>query len=153
MKTLIVYFSRTGTTKKLAEDIKKSLKCDIEPITEDRNRKGVIGYLKSGREAGAEKTPLIHPPKKDLSKYDLVIIGTPIWVGKMSSPVRSFLKNNICNFKKVAFFCTMGGSKPDKTFAGMADVAGKKPLATIAVKTIDVKKGNYDLKEFINKLK
>ncbi len=59
-----------------------------------------------GREALKESEPPIHSPSKDPSEYDLVILGTPVWAGKMSSPLRSYIKTTAGKFKTVAFFCT-----------------------------------------------
>jgi len=60
------------------------------------------------------------------------VIGTPVWVGHMSSPVRSFLSTHRSDIADVAAFCTMGGRDPAKTFTDVASVVGKRPVATLA---------------------
>ena len=153
MKTLVVYYSRTGTTKKVAQDISKILKCDKEEIQDIKSRKGVIGYLISGREAMTKKLAEIKETKKDPSKYDLVIIGTPVWAYNMSSPVRTYITKN--KFKKIAFFCTMGGSGDKPTFKKMEELCNKKPKATLTLKTKEVMDNKHieKLKEFLKSLK
>ena len=153
MKTLVVYYSRTGTTRKVAESISKELKCDIEEVYDLKNRDGVVGYLSAGKDATLKKLTEIKDVKNDPSKYDLVIMGTPIWSWTMSSAIRTYLTVNKNNFKNVAFFCTMNGSK-GKTFEHMREICGKEPKALLGLTTKEVK-GNYlfKVKEFVDKLK
>lgn len=46
-RILVVYYSRSGTTRKLAQAISQELHCDLEEITETRSRNGLVGYLRS----------------------------------------------------------------------------------------------------------
>lgn len=111
-KVLVAYYSRSGNTKKVAEYLSKSLSFDLDEIRAD-NRKGVVGFVKSGYESVSNKKPEIFFDKNP-SDYDLVIIGSPVWVGTISSPVRSYL--DYCKDADVAAFSTLGGSNPGKTF-------------------------------------
>jgi flavodoxin len=135
MKTLITFYSRTGTTKKVAEELAKLLKADTEEILDVKSRAGALGYLRSGREAMKRVQPEIFKPKIDASQYDLVVIGTPVWGWNMASPVRSYISKQ--KFKNVAFFLTMGGSF-GKTFEEMEAASGKKPKAVLALMTKEV---------------
>ena len=122
MKPLVVFYSRTGTTKKVAESLKKLLKCDSEEILDVKSRKGPIGYLMSGREASMKKLARIKETKKNPSFYDIVLIGTPVWAGTMSTPVRTYISQNKVNFKKVAFFWfnhTFGAFMPFKMWCAV----------------------------------
>jgi len=106
MKTLIIYFSRDGHTKKVAEYISEKLGANIEEITEPEKRGGLMGYLRSGKESSQEATPKINPLKNNSSEYDLVVLGTPVWAGNVASPVRTYLKEQSSGIKKIAFYCT-----------------------------------------------
>ena len=149
MKILVVYYSRTGTTKKVAETIASDLKCDSEEIIDTKNRSGFWGYLKSGRDAMKKRLTILEPIKKTPDSYDLVIIGTPIWAWNVSAPVRTYIVQNADKFKKVAFFCTMGGSGDVKAFKEMESISGKKPIATLGLRQADVKNDTY--KEKVSK--
>ena len=155
MGTLVAFYSRTGITKKVAEIIADSLKCDTEEIFTTKNRSGPIGYLICGKEAMEKKPAGIKPTKKKLDEYDLVIAGTPIWGWNMSSPVRAYLELNNKDFRKLAFFCTQGGSGAERAFKDMEEVCKKKPVATLMLKTEEVNKGGYmdKVNEFIKMLK
>lgn len=155
MKALVVYFSRTGTTKKVASAIAKILKCDMDEITEPKSRKGIAGYLRSGKESMKKIIPSINPAKKNPASYDILIIGTPIWGWTVSSPVRAYLSQNKDKIKKTAYFCTMGGSGSKNAFQEMEIICSKKPVATLELTTAEVNKQDYTdkLKKFMDKLR
>ena|SRR3989344_2165644 len=155
MKSLVVFYSRTGTTKKAAEQVAKSLKCDIEEIIDLHNRKGAIGYLKSGMHATLKRPSKIKKPIKDPSSYDLVIIGTPIWSFDVSSPVRAYIMQNKGKIKKAAFFCTMGGSGGERAFREMGHLIGKRPVAVLDMRTKEVIKDEHlgKIKSFVKRIK
>lgn len=143
MKTLVVFYSRTGTTKKVALEIANKLGVEIEEIKDTVNRSGVKGYLVSGRDAMKKRLTTLELTTKNPADFDLVIIGTPIWGWNMSVPVRTYITEKKDNFKKVAFFCTMGGSGDDKAFAEMEQIIGQKSAATLALLTRDVAKNDF----------
>jgi len=145
MKLLVVYYSRTSSTKKLAEEIAKCLKADIDEIIDKKSRSGPIGFLSGGRDAMGKKETKIET-KINPEKYGLVIIGTPVWAGTVTPAVRTYLAKY--KFKKVAFFCTFGGSI-DKTFGEM-EALSKKPVSTIGLKGGDAKnnKSSEEIKKF-----
>ena len=155
MKILVVYYSRTGTTKKVAETIASDLKCDSEEIIDTKNRSGFWGYLKSGRDAMKKRLTILEPIKKNPASYDLVVIGTPIWAWAVSAPVRTYIVQNADKFKKVAFFCTMGGSGDIKAFKEMESISGKTAIASLGLRQSDVKNDSYKGKvdKFIEEIK
>lgn len=154
MKSLLVYYSRTGTTKKVAEAISDLINCDIEEVTEGKDRSGVFGFLNSGVESIRKKQAPINEIKKEPSKYDVVIIGTPTWIGNISSPVRTYLFQNKDSIKDVAFFCTYAGRSYGRSLKEMGDIIGKSPCAQLHLRQKDVESGSGigDLKKFVEDL-
>jgi len=142
MKTLVVYFSRDGHTKKIAEQIAEKLNADIEAIKESTNRKGIIGWLKSGAESARGKVPEINTLSNDVESYDLVVVGTPVWAGTVASPVRGFLSQYRESIKEAAFFCTMGSSE-GRTFDEMKELSGKEPKAVSSYTAKAINTGEY----------
>ena len=142
-KILVVFYSRSGTTRKIAEALAAELKCEIEEIVAAKGRAGFIGIMRSLIEAIRQQPAQITPAKHDLSSYDLVIIGTPVWAWSISSPVRAFLMQNAQKLPQVAFFCTLGNRGDDSTFAQMRGVTGKAPRATTAFRMQDVLAGRF----------
>jgi len=133
MNGLIVYFSRTGRTRKVAEAIQALTGFDIEEIKEAKGRGGPIGWLKSGMESTRKMLPRIEAPQHDQASYDLVVIGTPIWASNMSSPVRAYITNHGPDIKTVALFCTGDGNDPETVFAPITELLGKEPIATLGL--------------------
>ncbi len=154
MKCLVAYYSRTGNTKKVAEEIANTLGCDTEEIKTKKDRKGVWGYLISGKEATQKKEAEILPLKRNPLNYDLIIIGTPVWGWTVSSPIRAYLSQNKKKFENLAFFCTCGGSGEQGTFNEMKKVCDIEPIATLGLKTKEVISGGYvfKIKEYIRKI-
>lgn len=133
MKTLVVYFSRTGHTRRLADRLARELGATTAAITERRSRRGFFGYQRSLCEAvfgGEPKIERLHKLPRD---YDLVLIGTPIWGWHLSSPVRSFARQHGKAIRRTAFFCTMGGSGDRIAFAELERLVGRRPEAVLAL--------------------
>lgn len=141
-RILVVFHSRTGTTRRVAQAIADSLKADIEEIVDRKKRTGPFGYLGAGRDALRRRLTPIGEPARDPSDYDFVVVGTPIWVGRMSSPVRTYLDRHRGRFAAAGYFCTCGGKNNDAAlFADMAEVSGCIPRAVLAVTDAEEAKG------------
>lgn len=138
MKTLILFYSRTGMTKKVAEKLAIIFKADIEEIFDTTDRSGATGYLLSGRDATLKKLTKIKPLTHNLSDYELIIIGTPIWAWTMSTPIRTLLIEQKDKIRQVAFFCTQSGSGAQKAFSNMAELINQQPVATLDLLTKEV---------------
>lgn len=132
-KTLVVFYSRSGTTRKIAQALAEALKCDLEEITEPKPRTGFLGYIRSLLEARGKRPSTIAPKKYDVSSYDLVVIGTPVWGWSLSSPIRAYLTTTASQLPEVGFFCTLGGAGSENAFAQMTAIVGKKPRAVCAI--------------------
>ncbi len=143
MKALVIYYSRTGATRKIAEVMREKLQCDSEEISTTDSRTGLFGYIKCGFEAVFKKTPKIKAIKTDPGVYTIVIIGTPVWASTMSSPIRAYLAQNKGSLKKVAFFCTHSSPGSGNTFKDMGILCEKEPLVLLDLKTGEVAKNDY----------
>ena len=152
-RTLVVYFSRSGTTHKVAEELARELGADLERITDHEDRKGFIGYMKSGREASTDMLVEIDEPKRDPAGYELVVVGTPVWAWKMCSPVRSYLAKYAGRIKDAAYFCTADG-KEGKTLEDMATFAGKPAKASMVIYRKAVLRNEHlvRVREFVSEL-
>lgn len=142
-RILVVYYSRTGTTRKVAESLTTALRCDSEEILEAGSRSGMLGYVRSLIEARRQVPSRIAAVGKDPSGYDLIVVGTPVWAWSLSSPVRAFLLANRPRLRAVAFFCTLGGAGSDRTFGQMQELTGKPPIGCLAVTAREVALATY----------
>ncbi len=121
-KKLIVYFSKSGNTKKLAEMIQAAVggdMCDIDA------------------------------PKPDFAAYDLIFLGTPNYAATVAEPMATYIKGIDLTGKTVAPFCThgMGGlQNVGDDMAKLCTAAGAaKVFPCIPVKGVDVDQGGEKL--------
>lgn len=138
MKVLVVYFSRTGATRRLAERLARELGGTAMAIAETRARRGLLGYQRSLFEAVSGFSPPIEPPPHDPSEFDLVLIGTPVWGWRPSSPVRAFMRRWGRKLRRVALSCTMGRSGDRRTFDELRRLLGRPPVAELALTAHEV---------------
>lgn len=109
-KSLVVYYSQTGATKKLAEIFQKAKNADVfeiatvtpYPSTYDSTIAAV------GAQRESKQWPALVNAKADLAKYDTVYLGYPIMFGSFAPPVYTFLDSNDLSGKVVVPFCTYG---------------------------------------------
>ena len=151
MRALIVFYSRTGATKKLAKVLGGVINfCDTEELVCSEMKTGLVGYLKAGYQTFKKLKPEIEPIKHSPEQYDIVIVGTPVWIGTMSSPVRSYLSRYKDKFKNIAFFCTCG-EKQDRIFEKMEGFGGSSPIATLEIvaKKINSSESLEKMKDFV----
>ncbi|NPV42673.1 MAG: flavodoxin [Firmicutes bacterium] len=142
-KVLVAYYSRTGNTRCVAQKIKETIGCDIEEIIDKENRKGIIGFLKSGYQALKGIPAEIEENSKEVSQYDLVVIGTPVWAGRVSCAVRRYIIKNKDKFKNLAYFSTQMGTNEDRVFEDMEELCGRKPLYKVRFTNKQIKNGEY----------
>jgi len=152
-KSLVVYYSKNGNTKKVAERISEILWCDIEEIKDLENRNGKWAYIKSCIDAKFGRFTSIDEDFPEIKKYDLIIIGTPTWAGSLTPAVRTFIKEYGTS-KNVAFFCTCGGGNTNSVFKEM-ETKTKKPIAILSLKDKEIQDLSYIPKvlEFVERLK
>ena len=154
MKTLVVYFSRDGHTRTVAQEIATALDADIEEIREFKSRKGILGWVTAIVDIMRKNPIHIKPTSIDPTIYDLVVVGTPVWGFTLSPGTRSWLAQHGKNLKKVAFFVTMGGSGDKRTFTNMEELCGQPPFAATAFidKKIEKNEHKPELDVFLNLL-
>lgn len=80
---LCIYYSRTGNTKRVMENIAKEMDAELLALTDGVERSGLRGWLRSGMDAMRKDCPDVLPfeTERKLENYRLVIVGTPVWGG------------------------------------------------------------------------
>jgi flavodoxin len=129
-KVLVLYYSQTEHTTAVAKEIQKALKADAEEILPVQPYDG--SYMETIERAGQERAagilPEIQPIKADVSQYDVIFIGYPIWYGTYALPVATLLEQVDFSGKTLVPFCTFGSGG---TFSSAAELAAKEPEATV----------------------
>jgi flavodoxin len=110
-KVLVVYYSLTGNTKSIAEMIRGKTGGDIFEIETVKkypaDRPGTTKEAKMELEKG--ELPALKKSPPDMSSYDLILVGSPVWWYTVSTPVMRFLTQANFAGKKVSAFCTHEG--------------------------------------------
>jgi len=156
MRLLITYYSRTGTNKTLADTLQEKLNCEKEEIIDATNRKGILGFLRSGRDAIFKRMTEIKPIQRDLGSYDLIIIVSPIWVGTLPPATRTFIFQNKEKFKKIAFFSVSGaGTENKKAISELGSLANQEVVVSLLLSGKEVKQEIYKekIENFIESIK
>lgn len=148
MKSLVAYYSRTNTTKKLAEAIANNVNADIEEIVPKVNYQGKLGYARGGKHGISEKIIDLEDLKFDPADYDVVYIGAPVWAGKIATPALSYIKQNAEKLDNVKLFMTAMSDDFNKSFA-QAEKYSVKPVKTLGLTTKQVKRNDFNLDSFL----
>ncbi|AZT89204.1 flavodoxin family protein [Caldicellulosiruptor changbaiensis] len=155
MRFLIVFYSLTGNSRKVAQALSKVLRCEIVEIKESSSRKSIFGFLRSGYEAITKKIVPIEDIDKDFSKYDHVIVVSPIWAGNLPSPVRSFLKRYLVFIKNISFIFTLASEKEVDVINVFEKDFGKKSLYCMSISKKKIQSQEFEkaVNEFAQKIK
>lgn len=138
MRTLIVYYSLSGTTAKVAKDLAALLGADLAEIHCDRYRRGFIGYIRAAYDSLRGKLPAVALPVAVDQPCDLMIVAGPIWAGHTATPVRAFFAGSHTLPGKIALVVTRGGSSPDAAFDEMQAELPVPVRAKLALRAKDI---------------
>ena len=139
MKFLTVYVTRTGNTERVARKIYEDLGGDIELITEPVNRKGIIGWMRSGGQNSRREAADINPTQYDPSDYDLVVLASPVWAGAVSAPMRGYMTQNAEKLVKTAVFLSNDSGDVEEAFAEIRELLPNRALVEGALQRSKIK--------------
>lgn len=111
MKAIVIYYSYGGNTRRVAEEIGKTVGADLAEIKTVKPYTGSYDDVvdQGQREVNSGFLPEIKPLDMDLSQYDTVILGTPVWWYTFAPAMGSFLHGADLSGKTVYPFATNGG--------------------------------------------
>jgi flavodoxin len=141
-RTLIVYYSRSGTTARVGHALAQRLGTE-EVVIQDMRAQGRVSIWRALLDRLLNTLPPIAPIAAPLEGYDLIVLGTPVWGGRAAGPVRRFLNDYAPRLPAVAFFCTMGGSGAESTFEDMQSRLGRPPRASCSFDAKALDNGSY----------
>lgn len=114
-KTLVVYFSATGTTEPLAEYAAEILNADIyEIVPENPYTEADLAYYTNGRADQEQNNPNARPAisgsVENMEEYSTIVLGYPIWHGQAPRIISTFLESYDFSGKTILPFCTSHSS-------------------------------------------
>lgn len=110
MNYKVVYFSRTGTSEKVAKKIGEKLNSEVIEITDDMNWKGPVGFVKGGMYATQNKSVNI-TVHGNLDNADQLIVVSPVWANHVTPAITAFQKTR--DLKTIHLVTTSKGSTID----------------------------------------
>lgn len=135
MKGIVVFYSLEGNCKLIGTTIAESLGFEVldlkvkNPIP----TKGPKKYLIGGRSAITKSSPELETIIPDLSDYELIIVGAPVWAATFAPALRSFATSAHLENKKIAFFTCSAGGPTKKCISDMKTLfSGNEFLSDIS---------------------
>ena len=109
-KKLVLYYSETGTTKTVAQELQKQLGADIESIECVKAYSGNFQETmqRGQKEMQSGEWPALKPLQKKLADYDVIFLGYPIWFGTYANPIATLVKENDFAGQTIVPFATFG---------------------------------------------
>ena len=110
---LCIYYSFSGNTRRAMKEIADAVGAEIVAIDDGADRNGWRGRLRAGKDAMRRSTAPLKPftTERNIEDYKLVIVGTPVWGGRCSSPIRGLLKRRGLEMSRVAYVLTRACEK------------------------------------------
>lgn len=128
MNTLIVYYSLEGNSEYAAEMIGKKTGADLLRLVPKKayHDKGFAKFFWGGKSAIMAEKPELESVTTDLSKYDRIIFGFPVWASNFTPPLRTFIEEHKAEVqeKKIAAYACQSGNGAEKALKKLAECVG-----------------------------
>ena len=146
MKRIIIYYSLSGNTEEAVKLIAELLGIETLKIdtVKEMPKSFAAQLLIGGGQVAFNKIPKLKPIDKDLSIYDEIFIGTPIWNSKGVPAINALLKDETVSKKVTGLIITSGGGEIDKCVKALKD---KIPNVKYQVYLLDRKHQDYQQNE------
>lgn len=133
-KPFVVYYSHTGRARMVATALKNQLGCDMGEIISD-SKKGVFTIM---LDQLFNRSDCQQPLSTNVKGYNPIIIVSPIWFMRLSSPARTFIKNTNLKGKDAFIFTTSGGPLPEGRKKAIGKFASEYGLNVKAVTSLQI---------------
>jgi flavodoxin len=154
-KILVAYFSHSGNTREIADQIHNKAGGDIfeiqgeKPYPQDYD--AVVKQARQELDSGLK--PALKTKVENIESYDLVFIGYPNWCGTVPAPVKTFLSEYDFSGKTIAPFCTHEGSGLGRSATDIGKLCPKSTLQEgTAIRGRDVKTAQNKVSDWLKKL-
>lgn len=126
MRTLVVYYSKTGTTQKVAQALIEGKDCDADELKYDEKTKEIRHLY-------------------DPSDYDRVVLLAPVWAFALAEPMKKYVVNQKSKIKEYDLIVTCGGLGLRGCIKNCVSAIGRPPENAVKLRSKYVKEGNFDL--------
>ena len=154
-KVLIIYYSRSGNTREIANQIHERVGGDIielqtvEPYPDEYD--AVTKQAK--QELNSDYKPALKTKVENIGSYDIIFVGSPNWWGTIAAPVKTFLSEYDLSGKTIVPFITHGGSGLGRSVTDISKLCPKSSvLDGLAVWGRDAKTAQNEVSEWLRKI-
>ena len=151
-KKLVLFYSESGSTKAVAEELQKQLAADVEAVEAVEPYTGDFGTTvqRSNQERQNGTLPAIKPLKKKIQDYDVIFLGYPIWGGTYALPMATLLKEQDFAGKTIVPFCTFGSGGLNTSTADLKKALPKAKIKQgYGVRAARIQKASKELNRFL----
>lgn len=141
-KVLVVFYSHTGTSRRLAELLCSQQGWEIAEIEEERPRSGPWGTWRCVLDSLLRRHPAIRYQGPFPKDFDAVVLVSPIWVGRLAGPMRSFVARRRGHLPDVAVALVMGSRGAPDAVAEITRLIGETPILSTAFTAREVDDGS-----------
>jgi multimeric flavodoxin WrbA len=141
MKICIIYHSETGNTRHVAQHIASAFDSQLIEVTDTQSYNRLTRFLVLCKMANREDKTVIEPASVDISGFDLVVFGSPVWAFKPTPVIHAVIDGvKGCMGKPAVAFSTHGGrpGKRDEIFKKWIEGRGMVPVAITNIHQNDI---------------
>lgn len=150
MKSVVIYYSRSGKTKKIAEMLKDAFHAKQVFVEPEKAYGGYLSaVLRNGKEKMTKNAAKVVTRTSDFSDCDVVFVGFPVWYGTMPDFMQAYLKKCGIKGKKVIPFATAGANGKDSSLATVKELF---PDCEVSDYFYTTKPGNGDAESWVKGL-
>ena len=138
-KALVIYYSRSGNTRAIAQSIRDVLGCHIQEIADLKDRSGLLGFISGMIDVRKHPITEISPKKVDLTGHDPLIICSPGWGMRFAPAITTFLSQADFTGKRVVLFGVTSARMKQASLDGYSTLIGSKGgkvIDTFVIKTL-----------------
>lgn len=135
---LVVYYSLTGNTARVARDLAARLDADVESIRDEGHGAGVLGQFVAAFDSLRRAPAYISALQRDPAEYAIAVVATPVWTGQMTPAVRAYLAEMRGRLKSVAFLVTSGDTDISNLAPSLETAAGQSAVASAGFNALEL---------------
>ncbi|MCK9169377.1 MAG: flavodoxin [Treponema sp.] len=130
--TVIIYYSLEGNVDYIAKLLAVKTGADLIRLetVKEYPKKGLLKFITGGCDAMFGIRPALKNALPDFDQFSTIIIGTPVWAGKLSAPINTFLHKTKIKGKRIALFACCAGGQTEKCFNKMKQQLSENTILT-----------------------
>ncbi|WP_304125000.1 flavodoxin [Methanosphaera cuniculi] len=155
MKSAVIYYSRTGKTRYVAKEIEKMTDATDMEIKDLTNRSGISAYISCALDILDNKITYIKPKHVDITDYDKIYIGTPVWGSNIAPAIFEIINRTDFRGKDVVTYVTFKGAGEIKALDVLNNLIKQKGgniVKSFAIGSKDVNEFTFNTRRALRNL-